>query len=50
MSESDPEMLAAIARVVHVFETLKVDYFIGGSVASSVFGEPRQTLDADFAG
>ena len=29
------------------FDALGVDYFVGGSVASSVFGEPRQTLDAD---
>lgn len=47
MNEGETELLAAIARVVSAFEALKVDYFIGGSVASSVFGEPRQTLNAD---
>jgi hypothetical protein len=46
MSEADAEWLAAIARVVAVFEALGVDYLIGGSIASSVFGEPRQTVDA----
>ena len=29
------------------FEVLGVDYLVGGSIASSVFGEPRQTVDAD---
>jgi hypothetical protein len=47
MNEGDTELLAAVARVVVAFESLGVDYLIGGSVASSVFGEPRQTMDAD---
>jgi hypothetical protein len=47
MSEADTELLAAVARVVAAFEALGVDYLVGGSVASSLFGEPRQTLDAD---
>lgn len=47
MNEADTGLLAAVARVVAAFEALGVDYLVGGSVASSVFGEPRQTLDAD---
>ena len=47
MSEADTELLAAVAAVVAAFEALEVDYLVGGSVASSVFGEPRQTVDAD---
>ena len=47
MSEADTELLAAIARVVAAFEALDVDYLVGGSVASSLFGEPRQTVNAD---
>lgn len=47
MSEADTELLVAVARVVKAFEMLGVDYLVGGSVASSVFGEPRQTVDAD---
>src|SRR5207244_12580490 len=47
MSETDTELLAAVARVVAAFEAIGVDYLVGGSVASSVFGEPRQTVDAD---
>jgi hypothetical protein len=47
MNEEGAELLQAIGRVVAVFDVLGVDYLVGGSVASSVFGEPRQTLDAD---
>jgi hypothetical protein len=47
MNESETELLAALARVVGVLDVLGVDYLVGGSVASSVFGEPRQTVDAD---
>ena len=45
--EGRTELLAALARVVEVFDALGVDYLVGGSIASSIFGEPRQTLDAD---
>ncbi len=46
MNEGETDLLAAVALVVRTFEDLGVDYLIGGSVASSVFGEPRQTVDA----
>ncbi|PWU10564.1 MAG: hypothetical protein C5B50_25175 [Verrucomicrobia bacterium] len=47
MNEPAPELLGATARLVAAFDSLGVDYLVGGSIASSVFGEPRQTLDAD---
>ena len=47
MNEGETELLAAVARIVAAFDALDVDYLVGGSVASSLFGEPRQTLDAD---
>lgn len=47
MNEGGAELLLAIGRVVAAFDALGIDYLVGGSVASSVFGEPRQTLDAD---
>ena len=47
MNEGETELLGAIARVVRAFDSLGVDYLVGGSVASSVFGEPRLTVDAD---
>src|SRR5688572_16438940 len=47
MNEGETELLAAIGRVVRVFDALGVEYLVGGSIASSLFGEPRQTIDAD---
>ena len=47
MNEGETELLAAVARVVSAFDALGVEYLVVGSVASSVFGEPRQTVDAD---
>lgn len=41
------EPLAVVARVCHVLDDLGVTYAIGGSVASSVHGVPRATLDVD---
>ncbi len=41
------DILAALAPVVEVLQTLGVDYHIGGSVASSVYGIARSTIDAD---
>ena len=47
MNEGETELLAAVARIIGVFDELGVDYLVGGSIASSVFGEPRQTVGAD---
>ena len=47
MNEGETELLAAVARIIGVFDELGVDYLVGGSIASSVFGEPRQTVHAD---
>jgi hypothetical protein len=47
MSPSDIELYAAVRPVVAAFDQLGVQYFVCGSVASGVLGEPRQTLDAD---
>lgn len=40
-------ILAAITPIVEALEELGVDYYIGGSVASSVHGILRGTFDAD---
>jgi hypothetical protein len=45
MNTSD--VLAAITPVVEALERLGVTYHIGGSVASSVYGIMRATIDAD---
>lgn len=34
-------------RVAEILEGLGVPYLVGGSIASSIFGEPRSTDDVD---
>ncbi len=41
------DILTAMVPIVGELEQLKVPYYIGGSVASSVHGLPRLTLDVD---
>ncbi|MDF5729897.1 MAG: hypothetical protein PUP92_18275 [Rhizonema sp. PD38] len=43
----DAESIRLMLRVAEILETLAVDYLVGGSVASSILGEPRATLDVD---
>ena len=45
MTPADPVAVAAI--VAAILEELGIRYVIGGSVASSLMGEPRSTLDLD---
>jgi hypothetical protein len=48
MSEPDARyILAAITPIVEAFEQLGVNYHIGRSVASSIHGIIRATIDAD---
>lgn len=42
-----PDILAAITPIVEALEELGVPYHIGGSVASSLYGLPRLTIDVD---
>jgi hypothetical protein len=42
-----PEPIAVTLQVIEVFESLGVDYLIGGSFASAVYGVARMTADAD---
>ncbi|NIR52244.1 hypothetical protein GWO43_26995 [candidate division KSB1 bacterium] len=42
-----PDIISVIKPVTNAFEELGIDYQIGGSIASSVYGVPRSTLDAD---
>jgi hypothetical protein len=41
------DLLSALGPVVDVLEALGVPYFVGGSLASSVHGVPRASIDAD---
>ena len=45
MTPIDP--LTVAAEVAAILERLGIPYVIGGSVASSILGEPRSTLDLD---
>lgn len=47
MSQPDDPISVALV-VAEVLESLGIPYFVGGSVASSVDGEPRATNDVDF--
>ena len=44
---SKPDLLAALEPVVAVLEGLGVPYLVGGSVASSLHGMARATMDVD---
>jgi hypothetical protein len=43
-----PDPVAVALAVAELFERLGIAYFAGGSLASSIHGEPRSTLDVDF--
>ncbi len=42
-----PQIIVAITPIVEALEQLGVAYHIGGSVASSIYGILRSTIDAD---
>ena len=44
---SEIEFLSALKPLAGVFETLRIRYYIVGSVASSAYGLPRSSLDID---
>jgi len=43
----DAESIQLALNIAEIFEGLAIKYLIGGSVASSILGEPRATLDID---
>jgi hypothetical protein len=47
MTAPEVDLYAALRAVAAALDDLHVEYFVGGSVASMVFGEPRLTVDAD---
>ncbi len=44
---TSPDILIALKPVITSFNELNISYYIGGSLASSIYGMPRTTLDAD---
>jgi hypothetical protein len=47
VTTSLPDPILVALRVAEALEACGVRYTVGGSVASSVSGEPRSTLDVD---
>ncbi len=45
----NPDIIKAITPVVKALEKLSISYHIGGSIASSLYGIARATIDADLA-
>lgn len=41
------EPILVVGQLAHAFDTLRVQYVVGGSLASSVYGIPRATQDVD---
>lgn len=44
---SDPSELVVLTKLTDFFDSLEIDYAIGGSMASSIYGTVRFTQDAD---
>jgi len=42
-----PDILLAVRPVIQAFEQLSIPYYIAGSIASSVYGLARATMDVD---
>lgn len=47
MSDADDSVIRSLLPVVEALERLGIKYYIGGSLASSVYGIARPTQDAD---
>lgn len=43
----NPDIIEALRPIIETFEKLSVFYYIGGSVASSLYGIARATMDVD---
>ena len=43
----DPTTRAALEPVILFFDRLGIEYYVGGSLASIAYGEPRTTMNAD---
>lgn len=47
MPEKKPDILEALRPVIKAFEDISIPYYIGGSIASSIYGLARATMDVD---
>lgn len=44
---SEPTVTDIVIRMAHIFESLEIPYYVGGSFASTIYGRPRLTQDVD---
>ena len=44
---NNPDIIGAIHPVVKTLEVLSIPYYISGSIASSLYGMARATMDVD---
>ena len=44
---TDPDLIRALSPIIRAFEQSGIPYYIGGSLASSVYGLARATIDVD---
>ena len=44
---TSPDILVALTPVIKALDQLSIQYYIGGSVASSIYGMARATMDVD---
>lgn len=47
MNIKPPDILQALKPVISAFDKLSIPYYIGSSIASSVYGVARATMDVD---
>jgi hypothetical protein len=45
--DSNAQLIQALEPVARAFKVVGVDYYVGGSVASSYHGAARSTMDVD---
>ncbi len=44
---TDPDLIRALSPIIRAFEQSSIPYYIGGSLASSVYGIARAAIDVD---
>jgi hypothetical protein len=47
--EEQADLWSLVFNLVHIFDRLQIRYALGGSMASSIYGKPRFTQDADIS-
>ena len=43
----NPDIIEAVRPVIRIFKELSISHYVGGSIASSLYGIARATMDVD---